>query len=37
MTSLTYMWNLILKNDTKELNWKTETNAQILKSDLWLP
>ena len=25
------------KNDTKELIYKTETNSQILKSNLWLP
>ena len=25
------------KKDTKELIYKTETNTQILKSNLWLP
>ena len=29
------MWNII-KNDTKELIYKTETNSQILKSNVWL-
>ena len=29
------MWNL--KNDTKELTYKTETNSQISKAVLWLP
>ena len=33
---ITYMWNLI-KNDTKELIYKRETNAQISKPNLWLP
>ena len=32
-----YMWNLTKKNDTKELIYKTETNPQISKSNLWLP
>ena len=31
------MWNLILKNDTNELIYKTETDLQILKTNLWLP
>ena len=30
------MWNLI-KNDTNELIYKTETDSQISKSNLWLP
>ena len=29
---ITYMWSLI-KNDTKELNYKTETSSQISKSN----
>ena len=32
---ITYMWDL-LKNDTKELICRTETNSQTLKN-LWLP
>ena len=31
----TYMLNL--KNDTKKLTYKTETNSQIQKAILWLP
>ena len=31
------MWNLILKNDTNELIYKTETDSQISKTNLWLP
>ena len=31
------MWNLILKNDTNELIYKTETDLQISKTNLWLP
>ena len=31
---ITYMWNLILKNDTNELTYKTEKDSQILKSNL---
>ena len=31
------IWGILLKNDTKELIYKTETNSQILKSNLWLP
>ena len=31
------MWNLILKNDTNELMYKTETVLQIPKTNLWLP
>ena len=33
---ITSMWNLI-KNNTKELIYKTETNSQISKSVLGLP
>ena len=32
---MTNMWNLI-KNDTKELIYKTDTDS-ILKPNLWLP
>ena len=31
------MWNLIFKNDTNELIYKTETDSQISKTNLWLP
>ena len=31
------MWNLIFKNYTNELIYKTETYSQILKTKLWLP
>ena len=31
------MWNLILKNNTNELIYKTETNSQISKTNAWLP
>ena len=31
---ITHMWNLILKNGTNELIYKTETNSQILKTKL---
>ena len=34
---ITHMWNLILKNDTNELIYKTETDSQISKTNLWLP
>ena len=34
--SISYMWNL-KKNDTSELIYKTETDSQILKTNLWLP
>ena len=34
--AISYMWNLI-KNDTKELFYKTETNSQVSKPILWLP
>ena len=30
------MWNLTLKSDAYELICKTETNLQILKTNLWL-
>ena len=32
---MTYMWNL--KNNTKELIYKTETDSQTQKTNLWLP
>ena len=31
------MWNLIFKNDTNELIYRTETDSQISKTNLWLP
>ena len=31
----TYMWNL--KYDTNELIYKTETDSQTQRTDLWLP
>ena len=34
---ITHMWNLILKSDTNELIYKTETDLHILKTNLWLP
>ena len=34
---IAHIWNLILKNDTNEFIYKTETDLQILKSTLWLP
>ena len=30
------MWDLILKNDTNELIYKTETTLQISETNLWL-
>ena len=33
---ISHMWNLIKKNDTNELD-KTETDLQMLKTNLWLP
>ena len=33
---ITYMWNLKKKKDTKELIYKTETDSQTLKTNLWL-
>ena len=33
---ITYIWNLILKHDTVDLIYKTETDSYILKSNLWL-
>ena len=36
-TNITYVWNLIKKNDTNELIYKTESDSQISKSHLWLP
>ena len=32
---ITYMWNL--KNDTNELIYKTETDSQTQKANVWLP
>ena len=32
---MTYMWKL--KYDTNALIYKTETDSQTLKTDLWLP
>ena len=32
---ITYMWNL--KNDTNALIYKTETDSQTKKTNLWLP
>ena len=32
---ITYMWNL--KNNTSECIYKTETNSQTKKTNLWLP
>ena len=34
---ITYMWNLIFLNDTNEFIYKTETDLQISKKNLWLP
>ena len=34
---ITYMWNLIFKNDINELIYKTATDSQISKTNLWLP
>ena len=31
------MWNLVKKNDTNEVIYKTETDSQILNSNIWLP
>ena len=33
---ITYMWNL-KKNDTNELIYKTKTDSQTQKTNLWLP
>ena len=34
----THLWNLIFKkNGTNELIYKTSTDLQILKTNLWLP
>ena len=33
---ITHMWSL-MKNGANELIYKTETDSQILKSNLWLP
>ena len=32
---ITYMWNL--KYDTNEFIYKTETDSQTQRTDLWLP
>ena len=32
-----HVWNLILKNDTNEVIYKTEADSQISKTNLWLP
>ena len=32
-----HMWDLIFKNDTKQFIYKTETDLQISKTNLWLP
>ena len=32
---ITYVWNL--KYDADELTYETETDAQIDRTDLWLP
>ena len=34
---ISLMWTLIFKNDTNELIYKTETDLQILKTNVWLP
>ena len=34
---ISLMWNLILKNDTNELIYKTEKDLQLLKTNLSLP
>ena len=31
------MWNLIFKNDINELIYKTATDSQISKTNLWSP
>ena len=33
--NITYMWNLT--HDTKELMYKTETDSETWRTDLWLP
>ena len=33
---ITHMWNLTLRNDINELIYKTETDSQISKTNLWL-
>ena len=35
MHDITYMWNL--KNNTNEPSYKTETDLQTQKTNLWLP
>ena len=34
---ITHMWHLILKKDRSELIYKTETDLQISKTNLWSP
>ena len=34
---VSHMWNIIFLIDTSELIYKTETDLQILKTNLWLP
>ena len=34
---ITHMWDLILKNDTNDVIYKTEKDSPILKTNLWLP
>ena len=34
--NITYMWNL-KKNDTNELIFKTKTDSQTQRTNLWLP
>ena len=34
---MNHMWNLILKNYTNEPIYKTETELEISKTNLWLP
>ena len=34
---ITYMWNLKKKKDSNELIFRTETDSQTLKTNLWLP
>ena len=37
LANITHMWNLIFKNDTNELIYKTEMDLQISETNLWLP
>ena len=34
---ITYMWNLKANDDTNELIYKTKTDSQTSKTNLWLP